>query len=61
MAKAKRIPNAPGRGVWLAGWIFGGLGILAHFGYIAELYDYNFWLLLTGFGLLAMGTSFKDV
>ena len=58
---AKKVPNAPSRGIWLAGLISGGLGILSHFGYIAELYEYNYWLLLAGFALLAAGTSFRDV
>lgn len=56
---ARKIPNAPTKGVWLVGIIIGLLGILAHFVHIDQVSEYNYWMLLIGFALLAIGTSFR--
>jgi len=57
---ARKTPNAPTKGIWLAGLIIGGLGILTHFVHIDQVSEYNYWLLLIGFALLAIGTSFRN-
>lgn len=46
---ARRIPNAPSRGIWLTAIIIGTVGILSHFGILSDLgfmreiakYDYH--------------------
>jgi len=63
MAKSKT-PNAPTRTVWLLALIIGGLGILLRFvdvPALAEIRAYNYWMLLIGFLLLALGTSSKNI
>lgn len=57
---ARKVPNSPSRGLWIAALIIGGLGILAHFTHINELSKYNYWMLLIGYGLLVIGTSFRN-
>ncbi len=60
MAKT-RVPNAPNKSLWIIALIAGGLGTLAEFVAIDGVSNQNFWFLLVGFGLLAIGTSFKDI
>ncbi len=54
-------PSAPVQGLWLAAVIIGGLGVLSHFARMGELSAYSFWLLLLGFFLLVIGTSYRRV
>jgi uncharacterized membrane protein YoaK (UPF0700 family) len=58
---ARKNANAPTRVVWIIALILGGLGILARFVHIPEISAYNYWLLLAGFVLLAIGTSAKNI
>jgi hypothetical protein len=53
-------PSTPSKYVWIIGLILGILGITGHFITIDILSAYNYPLLLTGFVLLAGGTSFKE-
>jgi hypothetical protein len=52
-------PAAPSKLVWIIGLLLGILGILGHFVRIDFLSIYDFWLLLAGFALLAIGTSYR--
>ena len=54
-------PTTPSKGVWIIGLLLGILGILGHFASLDFLSVYNFWLLLGGFILLAIGTTFKGI
>lgn len=54
-------PSAPSKIIWILGLLFGILGIIGHFAKVDILSEYNYWLLLAGFGLLAIGTSFKGI
>lgn len=57
-------PNAPTRIVWLIALVVGILGIVVRFvdaPALAELKPYNYWMLLSGFVLLAAGTSIKNL
>ncbi|MCY7351837.1 MAG: hypothetical protein LH606_14425 [Cytophagaceae bacterium] len=54
-------PSAPSRILWLVALLIGGLGILFHFVQVAELSQYNYWMLLTGFVLLVVGTAYRNV
>jgi len=54
-------PSAPTKFVWLIALIIGIVGIIAHFVKIEFLTDINYWLLLGGFALLALGTTFKGI
>jgi hypothetical protein len=54
-------PTAPTTLVWILALIVGILGIIGHFVSIEGLSDISFWLLLGGFVLLALGTSFKNL
>jgi hypothetical protein len=53
-------PTAPSKYIWIIGLILGILGITGHFVAIEFLSRYNFAFLLTGFVLLAVGTTFRD-
>lgn len=54
-------PSAPSKMVWIIGLICGALGILGHYVRVDFLSEYNYTLLLIGFVVLAVGTSFKGV
>ncbi len=51
--------SAPKKNVWILGLVLGTLGIVGHFVQIQFISEYQFWLLLAGFVLLALGTMFK--
>jgi hypothetical protein len=55
-----RRPSAPKTIIWIIALIAGILGIIGHFVFIGYVTDYNYWLLLCGFVLLAFGTTFKS-
>ncbi|MCI5081286.1 MAG: hypothetical protein MRY78_06345 [Saprospiraceae bacterium] len=58
---SRRLPNRPGRTLWLAAVIIGSIGILTRFVYIEEISQYNYWMLLIGFVLLVIGTSSRNI
>jgi hypothetical protein len=59
--KRAMLPSAPSKFVWIIGLILGILGIIGHFVSVDFLTPYNYWLLLAGFVLLALGTTFKEI
>ena len=59
--KRANLPSAPSKFVWIIGLISGILGIIGHFVSVDFLTTYNYWLLLAGFVLLALGTTFKEI
>lgn len=56
-----KYPSAPKKITWIIGLIIGILGILGHFADIKILSEYNYTLLLIGFIVLAIGTTFKEI
>jgi len=58
---ARRRASAPSRGLWIAALVIGILGIVSHFVFIETLSEYSVWLIIIGFALLAIGTSFKNI
>jgi hypothetical protein len=56
-----RNPSAPKKITWIIGIISGILGIIGHFARVDILTEHNFVLLLVGFIVLAMGTTFKEL
>ncbi len=61
MAKRKFLPSAPNKTVWILALIVGFLGILGHYFQIDILSKYNYEMLLIGFVLLAIGTTFRNI
>lgn len=61
MAKRKFLPSAPNQALWIIAVIVGILGILAHYIRIDTLSKYNYEMLLLGFILLAIGTTFRKI
>jgi hypothetical protein len=55
------LPSAPSRFVWIIGLILGIMGIIGHFVTIDFITTYNYWFLLAGFVLLALGTTFREI
>ena len=53
-------PSAPKKITWLIGLLCGILGIIGHYVHIEVLSENNYYLLLTGFVVLALGTSFRE-
>jgi len=47
--------------IWIIGLACGILGIIGHYAQVQILTEYSYVLLLVGFALLAIGTSFKNV
>ncbi|MEP7320285.1 MAG: hypothetical protein ABI761_00145 [Saprospiraceae bacterium] len=58
---AKFLPSAPNKMLWILAVIIGGLGMLAHYMHIDTLSQYNYEMLLIGFVLLAIGTTYRNV
>ena len=56
-----KYPSAPTKIIWFLGLILGILGIIGHFTNIPFLNEHNYTLLLIGFVLLAVGTTFKGI
>ncbi len=54
-------PSAPKNVVWIIALVAGILGILGHYATIPFATEYNYYLLLAGFVLLALGTTFKGI
>ncbi|MBN1413851.1 MAG: hypothetical protein JW973_02020 [Bacteroidales bacterium] len=54
-------PSAPTTLVWIIALIAGIVGIIGHFINIEYVSSISYWLLLGGFALLALGTTFKEI
>ena len=54
-------PSSPKKITWALGLVFGILGIIGHYVHIDMLSEYSYALLLTGFVILAAGTTFKEL
>ena len=52
-------PTAPKKILWIIGLASGLGGIIGHYAQVQILSEYNYLLLLVGFIVLAIGTSFK--
>jgi hypothetical protein len=58
---ANSSPSAPKRITWIIGLVCGVLGIIGHYANVSVLTEYNYVLLLAGFILLAIGTTFREL
>ncbi len=56
-----KLPSAPSKPIYILGIVLGLLGILGHFASVDFLTTYNYWFLLAGFLLLAIGTTFNEI
>lgn len=56
-----KAPSAPMKITWIIGLIAGLLGIIGHFAEVQILSEYAYLLLLLGFIVLAVGTTFKGI
>jgi len=54
-------PSAPKKITWALGLVIGILGIIGHYVHVDFLSEYSYALLLTGFVVLAAGTTFKEL
>ena len=61
MANRSFMPSAPNQILWIAALIIGSLGILAHYSHVDTLSKYQYEMLLIGFILLAIGTTYRRV
>jgi len=55
------MPSAPKKITWIIGLIAGILGIIGHYAHVQILSEYNYILLLVGFLVLAVGTTFREI
>lgn len=56
-----KAPSAPLKITWIIGLIFGVLGIIGHYARVDFLTEHNYILLVIGFVVLAIGTTFKGL
>ena len=56
-----KAPSAPQKVTWIIGLSAGILGIIGHYAQVQVLTEYNYILLLIGFVVLAVGTTFKEL
>jgi hypothetical protein len=61
MARRSFAPSAPSSTLWLVALLLGGAGILFHFVPVPELSKYSYWMLLSGFVLLGIGTAYRGI
>ncbi|MEO5602321.1 MAG: hypothetical protein ABIR06_15475 [Cyclobacteriaceae bacterium] len=54
-------PSAPKKITWIIGILCGLLGIIGHYADVDILREYNYVLLLVGFIVLAIGTTFREL
>lgn len=54
-------PSAPTKFIWLLAIILGVVGIVANFVSLGVVSEYSYWLLVAGYGLFFLGTSFKGL
>ena len=54
-------PSSPKKITWIIGLMCGILGIIGHYANVQILNEYNYILLLIGFIVLALGTSFREL
>jgi hypothetical protein len=54
-------PSTPKKITWIIGLVSGILGIIGHYVHVQVLTEYNYILLLFGFVVLAVGTSFREL
>ncbi len=59
MSNSLLSPSAPNRTLWILGIIIGVLGIIAHYYHIDRLSEYNYEMVMVGFLLLVLGTTFR--
>lgn len=53
--------SAPKKNTWIIALVLGLLGIVGHYQQIAYVSEYHFLLLVAGFVVLVLGTTFKDI
>jgi hypothetical protein len=54
-------PSTPKKITWIIGLASGILGIIGHYASVQILSEYNYTLLLIGFIVLAVGTTFREL
>ncbi len=54
-------PSAPKKITWIIGLVLGTLGIIGHYAHVEFLSEYNYALLLSGFIVMAVGTTFREL
>ena len=54
-------PSPPTKVIYILGMLLGILGIVSHYTHIKHVSPHSFYLILAGFVLLALGTTFKDL
>jgi hypothetical protein len=55
------MPFSPKLLTWLLGLTLGICGIVGHYSHVQILTPYNYYLLLSGFIVLAAGTTFRGL
>lgn len=56
-----KVPSSPKRITWIIGLLCGLLGIIGHYTPVQILTEYNYALLLAGFIVLLLGTTFREI
>ena len=54
-------PSSPKKITWIIGLSLGVLGIIGHYAHVQILTEYNYALLLSGFIVLALATTFREL
>jgi len=56
-----KAPSTPRKITWIIGLVTGILGIIGHYTDVQVLSEHNYILLLIGFLVLAVGTTFRNI
>lgn len=55
------LPSAPNKTLWILALLIGILGIIVHYFPVKGLSQYSFEMLMIGFLLLVLGTTYRKV
>lgn len=59
MSNRAFLPSAPNKTLWIIAILIGLLGIIVHYFHVENLSEYNYEMLLIGFLLLVLGTTYR--
>lgn len=61
MANRSFLPSAPNKTLWIIAILIGILGIIVHYFPVDGISEYSYEMLLIGFLLLVLGTTYRRV
>lgn len=61
MSSRSFLPSAPNKTLWIIAILIGLVGVLVHYIHVDNLSQYSYEMLLIGFLLLVLGTTYRRI